>query len=128
MDDLIKYLELIVEPTFADYQANPTSERHAFLACAAIYHAIDRVTYPKGSGNLRKKWREQSLDFLIVDMVAHHFKHVRSDDEKASPTNPGIPLSSIVFRGPYKGGSLDTRILLFVARDAIRFVRQQAGL
>jgi hypothetical protein len=131
MDDLLEYLELIVEPTVADYRANPTSARHAFLTCVAIYHAIDRVSYPRSPGNLKKKWREQSLEFLIVDMVAHHFKHVRSSDERPISDGRGIPLSSLVFR---KSGLntrglddyMDFHNLYFVIRDAIKFVRQQA--
>ncbi len=130
MDDLLEYLELIVEPTFADYRTNPRSARHAFLACVAIYHAIDRMSYPKGPGNLKKKWRYLSLEFLIVDMVAHHFKHVRSSDERPISDGPGLPLSSLVFR---KSGLntrglddyMDFHNLYFVIRDAIKFVRQQ---
>jgi hypothetical protein len=129
MDDLLEYLELIVEPTFADYQSNPTSARHAFFACVAIYHAIDRM--PKSAGNLRNKWKKQSLEFFIVDMVAHHFKHVRSNDEKRSISGPGLPLASLVFRksGRKKRGLddyMDFHNLYFVIRDAIKFVRQQA--
>jgi hypothetical protein len=106
MDDLLEYLELIVEPTFADYRTNPRSARHAFLACVAIYHAIDRMSYPKGPGNLRKKWREQSLEFLIVDMVAHHFKHVRSSDEA---TYLRRPRSTAIVFGIQKVGTQYTR-------------------
>lgn len=87
MDDLISYLEQIAEPTLADFKSNPTSERHAFLACVATYHAIDRLT--NRPGNTRKKWRDQSLAFLIVDMVAHHLKHVRCDQENSDRTCPG---------------------------------------
>jgi len=128
MDDLLEYLELIVEPTFADYQTNPTSARHAFLTCVAIYHAIDRMS--QSPGNLRKKRKKQSLEFFIVDMVAHHFKHVRSNDERPI-SGRGLPLSSLVFR---KSGRdtrglddyMDFHNLYFVIRDAIKFVRQQA--
>jgi len=131
VDDLLQYLELIVEPTFADYKINPTSARHAFLACVAIYHAIDRAAYHKSTGNLEKQWRKQSLEFLIVDMMAHHFKHVRPDDKRHISDKPGIPLSSLVFRktGINAHGRTDylgLHNLYFVIRDAIRFVRQQA--
>ena len=138
MNELIRYLDLIVEPTFADFSSNPTSVRHAFLACVATYHAIDRVTYPKKPGNLRNKWRKESLEFAIVDMVAHHFKHVKSDDERQTPRRPGIPLSFAVFgaRGALNTYALNTRALndggidlhnlRFVIRDAIKFLRQQA--
>jgi hypothetical protein len=131
MDELAEYLELIVEPTFTDFQRNPGSVRHAFLACVATYHAIDRVTYPKKPGNLKKEWRRQSRDFLIVEMVAHRLKHVRSDDEKHAPDTPGIPLSSVVFReGEPRDGNpdgIDLHNLHYVVRDAISFLHRMTG-
>jgi hypothetical protein len=66
------------------------------LACVATYHAIDRAAHPKAPGNLRKQWCNESSDFLIVDMVAHHFKHVLSDVER-HPPEKNIPLSFLVF-------------------------------
>jgi hypothetical protein len=54
MNPLSRYLALIVEPTVEEFNSNLFSLRHAFLACVATYHAIDRVTYPKSVGNLRK--------------------------------------------------------------------------
>jgi len=82
VDELARYLEHFVDPTFEDFKKNPLSMRHAFLACVATYHAIDRAAYPKTSANLRRDWRRESLEFRIVDIVAHHFKHVRSDEER----------------------------------------------
>ena len=86
--DLARYLEIIVEPTFDDFSRNRASVRHAFLACVAIYHAIDRVSSPNkrggiSTGNLREEWRTQSLEFTLVDIIAHHFKHVQSNDRKS---------------------------------------------
>lgn len=46
MNDLSRYLDVIVEPTFEEFKREPSSRR-AFLVCVAIYHAIDRVAYPK---------------------------------------------------------------------------------
>ena len=83
MNTLTDYLRQIVEPTLDDFKRNPASVRHAFLACVATYHAIDRVSYPKNAGNLRKKWRGKSSDFFTVDIVAHNFKHVRISDQRA---------------------------------------------
>lgn len=117
MNDLIGYLDLIVEPTFLDYQSNPGSARHAFLACVAVFHSIDRV--PNHSGNLRKAWGDQSIEFLVVDMFAHHLKHVKSNPEKRVSDKPGLPLSFLV-------ESMDFHNLYFAVRDAIKFVRQQA--
>lgn len=123
MDEIVQYLELIVEPTFADFKANPRSIRHAYLACVATYHAIDRAALPDKPGNLKRKWREQSLEFVIVDMMAHHLKHVHCPEEKLSPIEPSIPLSSLIFGEQ----SMDIRHLHFVIRDAIKFIRQQVG-
>lgn len=117
--NLVDHLDLIVDPTFADYQRNSHSARHAFLACVVVFHSIDRVTHPKSSANLRKKWCEQSIEFLVVDMFAHHLKHVQSSHEKHVSNKPGIPMSFLV-------NSMDLHNLYFVVRDAIIFVRRQA--
>jgi hypothetical protein len=74
---------------------------------------------------LRKTWRVNSLEFTIVDMIAHHFKHVRSDDEKVSPVQPGISLSHVVF-GTGTDDQMELRNLYFVVRDAVKFLHQQA--
>jgi hypothetical protein len=98
------------------------------LACVATYHAIDRAAHPKAPGNLRKQWCNESSDFLIVDMVAHHFKHVLSDVER-HPPEKNIPLSFLVFGAGAQNDemSLETRNLFFHVRDAIRFLRQKAN-
>jgi hypothetical protein len=135
VSDLVWYLDQIVEQTFEDFQRNPTSVRHAFLACVAIYHAIDRAAEESGMsrGNLRKQWREKSFEFLMVDMVAHHFKHIKSDIEKA-PTLPGhIPLSFLVFgRTGDKtvneaGEQMELRNFFFIARDAVKFLHNETA-
>lgn len=129
---LDRYLKLIVEPTFADFEKNRTSIRHAFLACVAAFHSVDRAAYPDPSGNLRKAWRDHSCEFLIVDMVAHHFKHVKSSDERYVPKE-GIPLSFVVFGSggsdtqSFNDISVETRNLFFVIRDAIEFLKKQVG-
>ena len=127
MNDLARYVELIVEPTFEDFRKNSTSVRRAFLTCVAIYHAVDRVSYPKKPGNLGKAWGRKSFNFLIVDMIAHHFKHVKSDYEKAPPPKDAIPLSFLVFGKP---GDTDEQMelhnLFFVIRDAVQFLKDKA--
>jgi hypothetical protein len=82
-------------------------------------------------------WRSKSLQFTVVDMVAHHFKHIISNDEKGSPQEGHLPLPSLVFgrgalntfacntRASNEGG-IDLHNLHFVILDAIKFVRQQA--
>ncbi|TLU70688.1 hypothetical protein [Lichenicoccus roseus] len=115
MDDLTGYLDLIVEPTFLDFQRNP-DPRHAFLACVAVFHSIDRLPNHK---NLRKQWRDECIEFLVVDMFAHHLKHVKSSDERRVSTKPGLPLSFLV-------ETMEMHNMYFAVRDAIKFIRQQA--
>jgi hypothetical protein len=76
MEDFARYIKQIVEPTVRDLENNPTSVRHAFLACVAIFHAVDYLAYPRKSRSLRLQFRSQSDAFKTVDEVAHAFKHV----------------------------------------------------
>jgi hypothetical protein len=46
VQDLIRYLKDIVEPTIKDFEKNPSSVRHAFLACVATFHAVDYLAFP----------------------------------------------------------------------------------
>jgi len=124
VNDLARYIEEIVEPTFEDFNRNRKSVRHAFLACVAIYHAVDRAAYPKHPGNLRRAWGK-TLEFKLVDIVAHHFKHVKSDDEKVQP-RVGIPLVSVLGFND-TGDQMELRNMFFVIRDAIKFLHQQAA-
>lgn len=124
------YMSNIVEPTFMDYHAQPGSTRLAFLACVAVYHSIDR--FQRKPGNLRKKWGEESIMFLMVDMIAHHFKHVQSNHERCKEPPPNtIPLTSLVFNDDAAipdSLAVDHHNLYFVIRDAITFVKEQAQL
>jgi hypothetical protein len=127
MHDLAGYLDVIVQPTFADFIKNPKSERHAFLACVATYHA----TYPRKPRGLLQKWRQKSAEYAIVDMIAHHFKHVRSDAELQTSKIEAIPLSALLFNPADVSAStqneliIDLHNLRFVIRDAIKFVQSQ---
>lgn len=131
MNSLELYLALIVEPTVDEFKRNPTSLRHAFLACVATYHAIDRVSYPRGPGNLRKIWGRKSMEFRMVDIVAHHFKHVKSNDER--PTQRAIPISGALFGGMGfgthtfgdSGQNATLRNLVFVVVEAVKFLHEQ---
>lgn len=75
---------------------------------------------------------KRSWEFLIVDMVAHHFKHVKSDIEKGPTLPEHIPLSFLVFgrAGPGTvdagGEQMELRNLSFVVRDAVKFLHTQA--
>lgn len=132
MTPLVRYLELIVEPTFEEFKRNPTSLRHAYLACVATYHAIDRVSYPRKPAALRQKWGRKSLEFLLVDHIAHDFKHIKS--RLQNPPKRGLPLSCAIYGQTGfnthmlndTGQVATLRHLTFVVRDAITFVRKQA--
>jgi hypothetical protein len=130
----------LVEPAFLDFQRNPTSARHACQACVAVYHAIDRFTYPKSPGNLRKDWRKHKdfgVMFRIVDMVAHKYKHAVSGDEE-EPIDAGkLTLRGLVFGKEVGGisgfnatdlgeGGIDLHNLTFVIRDVIKFLHREA--
>jgi hypothetical protein len=71
--DTVRYLNEIVEPTIEDFKNNPTSERHAFLACVVVYHVIDYLAHPKREQQLQK-FRKECPEFETVDLVAHAFK------------------------------------------------------
>ncbi len=125
---LARYLELIVDPTFDEFEKNRSSVRHAFLVCVAIYHAIDRAAEESGerAAKLRQVWRKESLEFGLIDIIAHHFKHVQSSDEKIPPTRPGLPIR-LALGFDEAGETMDLRNIYFVIRDAVRFVHRKAG-
>jgi hypothetical protein len=80
--------------TFDDFYKDRSSVRLAYLACVAIFHAVDRAAEEskKSSATIRQKWGKESMEFHIVDILAHHFKHVQSSAEKIPPNRPGIPI------------------------------------
>jgi hypothetical protein len=137
MEDLQPYIRDIVEPTFGDFRRNPGSMRHAYLTCVATYHAVDRAAYPKSPGNLRKAWGRESFQLKIVDMVAHKFKHVISDEEKRPPVKGSIPLSHAVFGAgtlntytfnsrTLGSGGIDLHNLFYVVNEAIAFIKTKS--
>lgn len=128
MDTLARYLELIVDPTWDDFHRNRDSVRHAFLACVAIYHSVDRVAEAAGKSpaHFRQIWAAESIEFKLVDIIAHHFKHVLSHDERNRGNRPGLPISrALGFNNA--GDAMDLRNLYSVIRDAVRFVHRKAG-
>lgn len=128
MKTLARYLEMIVDPTYDDFYANSQSFRHAYLACVAIFHAVDRAAEEAGvkPATLRQTWGKESLEFKLVDILAHHLKHVTSNDEKFSSSRPGIPIARALGFDD-AGEKMDLRNLYFVIRDAVRFVHKKAG-
>jgi len=128
MKTLARYLEVIVDPTYDDFYANSRSFRHAYLACVAIFHAVDRAAEEdrERPAKIRQNWCKESLEFKLVDVLAHHFKHVQSSDEKIPSNRPGLPIAFAVGFDD-AGENMDLRNLYFVIRDAVKFVHQKAG-
>ena len=129
MNDLAEYMELIVEPTWEEYNRNSASVRHAYLACLVIYHAVDRAAYPKEPDPMAKRWAQESLPFMLVAEVALHFKHgTRRWVKSAKKKNPDALLIThpLGLQGALK--DLETRHLWFQVRDALTFVRGKAKL
>jgi hypothetical protein len=100
VEDLVRYLGDIVEPTIKDFEEHPASVRHAFLACVAAFHAIDYLAFPKRSRGLRQKFRKQSPDFATVDDVAHAFKHVVAGNRR----KPSLKAQQVIARPPARAG------------------------
>jgi hypothetical protein len=111
MNALQQYLKSTVEPAFLDFQQNLDSMTHCSQACVATFHAVDRASYPKKPGNLRSKWRAASAPFRIVDMLAHKYKHLVSDDEKEPVEAGKMRLSTLVFGRGLLGCLSSTRWL-----------------
>lgn len=137
MNDLVRYLKQIVEPTVDEFKRNPTSIRQAYLACVATFHAVDRASYPKKPSRLREEWGKKDSNFHMVDIVAHDFKHVRH----VKSLNSKIPPPPFVLRretdafGTHAFGRQvfgDTgqqaalRHLIYVVQEAVKFLHGQA--
>ena len=99
-DDLTRYLDEIVDPTIIDLENNRTSVRHTFLACVAVFHAIDYIAHPGKPRTLRQIFRKESSDFATVDDVAHAFKHVSAGPRDS----PNLTATEVISRPPGKWG------------------------
>jgi hypothetical protein len=99
MEDLERYLDDIVEPTIKDFEQNPTSVRHAFLACVATLHAVDYLAYPRKSAEVRKQFGRESSDFRLVDDVTQAFKHVVAGNRQ----KPRLIANDVISRPPALG-------------------------
>ena len=64
-----------------------------------IFHAVDYAARPKSAASLRQQWGRESLEFSLIDIVAHHFKHVASSAE-THPSSEGIPVTHLLGFGP----------------------------
>jgi hypothetical protein len=137
MEDLRQYLNDFVEPTIADFENNPASVRHAFLACVVAFHSVDYLAHPRRPAALRQEWNRQSEAFAIVDDVAHAFKHVKT----GNPANPDLRAREVVVMpaafdvatfdaAAFDAGSVTlendlTVNILAVVKEAAAFVRVQ---
>lgn len=132
MRDLEKYLRTIVEPTVDEFRKSRISERHAFLACVALYHSIDRAAYPQKARVLNQKWHAASPAFALVDVIAHDFKHVRSRRKAPVSLPRGSPalfgtmgFNTQMFNDTGRRYALVR--LVSVIDEALEFVWRQAG-
>jgi hypothetical protein len=136
MSPLTQYLQLIVEPTAEEFINNPLSLRHCFLACVAIFHAIDRAAdlQKVRAAHLRQVWANESADFKIVDIVAHDFKHLKAGNRTLPPNRAKMSFSVGVYgKIGYNvhvynetGKSTALRNLVHVVKDALAFIRVKA--
>jgi hypothetical protein len=72
------------------------------LACGVAFHAIDYLAHPSSPGSIRNKFRLETREFAIVDLVAHAFKHVTTSglDPSHAPeaiSRPGAAFDQAVF-------------------------------
>ena len=138
MEDLERYLDKFVTATVADFERNPSSVRHGFLACVVIFHAVDYRAYPKPSAGLRQRWRNSSADFALVDKVAHAFKHVATPNpfrpellaenvRGRPPAIPGMMVPGLsVIGDPIGAVIVEGKNLLEVVRRSVFFLREQS--
>lgn len=101
----MQYLEELVEPTIKDFENNPISVRHAFLACVATFHTVDYLAREAGksSAHLRQVFNSESDDFALIDDVAHAFKHVSAGKRDG----PRLVVSDVISRPPAKWGEAE---------------------
>src|ERR1700730_14628059 len=97
--DAARYIAEIVEPTIKDFETNPTSVRHAFLACVASYHCIAYLCDAESEASLRQEFRETSKDFALVDRLAHAMKHARTVHERSKHIQP-LDAADVTSRPP----------------------------
>lgn len=139
MEDLRRYLNDFVEPAIADFERNPGSIRHAFMACVVTFHAVDYRAHPRRPAPLRQEWNKLSRAFAIVDDVAHAFKHVKT----GNPASPDLQADQVIaMSGAFDAAVFDASAfdvesvtldndpsvnILTVVKDAAAFMRAQLG-
>ena len=133
MDNATQYLDDIVEPAIKDLQNNPTSVRHAFLACVVTVHTVDYIGREVGetTQHLRQVLRKESDDFALVDAVAHGLEHVsvRSRAQPKAGELPRPPANSVIVKwGLSRWGDAEGAVTLDKARgiDLLETVQRAA--
>ena len=101
--DAKTYLQQIIEPTIREYANERPSVRRAYIACVVTYHMIDHWADGERPEGLRAEIRSQCPSFLIVERVAHAFKHVKT----GHPENIVKPLTDkdVITRPPATYGT-----------------------
>ena len=135
----VRYIDEIVEPTVKDFENNPNSVRHAFLACVAVFHSVDYLAFPREPAQkFRQEFGKKSTVFKIVDDVAHAFKHVTAGNRK----NPNLKAKEVISKegGAFSNGfndgfdigkarvtfSADPSLnILDTVKSAVEFLRRQ---
>jgi hypothetical protein len=104
------YLEQIVDPTIAEFDKNPYSRRHAFLACLVTFHTIDYIEPREPQKrSAREAFRKESDAFAVIDRVAHAFKHVKTGHSKSEYNRP-LRVEHVYSRPPAITGVMRTGI------------------
>ena len=70
-----EYLSTMVRPTLREYAEDRSSVRRAFLACVVTFHTIDYIANGEKPAVLRSRVRKECPSFILIDRVAHAFKH-----------------------------------------------------
>jgi hypothetical protein len=137
MEDLVRYLDEIAEPTIAEFEKNPASVRHAFLACVALFlfHSVDYLAFPESGRAFRQEFGKVSPAFKVVDDVAHAFKHVVSGNR----AEPRLKADEVIGRrGAFFAGAFSSAFdigavtlrgdpqvnFLVIVKQALKFLRE----
>jgi len=136
MNDLRSYVKLIVEPTLDDFEQNPRSIRHSYLAAACLFHCVDRAARMRGKkpAVIRQEWRRKSEAFARVDVMAHDFKHVQATHRmQLAPLVARAPslLGSFAFNTTAlndSGQTIALARLITIFEQALDFIRRENGL
>jgi hypothetical protein len=99
--DIYAYFEHIVCPTIQDFESNPRSVRHAFLACLVVFHIVDHLAAATGKKrrSLRQQFRGECQAFEVIDRVAHALKHAEGGHSN-SRDNPPLKARALYERPP----------------------------